>query len=117
MSRAGPILGSPADGTPFPAEFCRFGNQTGYVGGIFCQLIQWRGAVKEAVPWCSGLACSATETVTDLARRASDVLEGSGREREACEMRRRVMAALERGCGPEVVRGIVGEYIELLLIQ
>jgi hypothetical protein len=41
----------------------------------------------------------------------------AGREREACELRQRVMAAVETSAGRERVLGIVGEYVSLVSRQ
>jgi hypothetical protein len=60
---------------------------------------------------------SAGEDPADVALRASDLLDLAGHEREACEMRCRVMAALEANRGREAVLGIIGQYVELLPIQ
>lgn len=63
------------------------------------------------------LTYSGDEIALGVAKRASDLLDAAGREREACELRERVMAALERGYGREKVLGIVGEYIRLVSRQ
>lgn len=52
-----------------------------------------------------------------VSKRASDLLEATGREHEAFEMRSRVLAVLDRGYGREKVLGIVGEYVALVSRQ
>ncbi|MFB3853563.1 MAG: hypothetical protein ACE148_07030 [Vicinamibacterales bacterium] len=63
------------------------------------------------------VVCAAEEDALDVAKRASDFLEAAGREREAFELRERVLAALDRRYGKEKVLGIVGEYVALLSRQ
>ncbi len=63
------------------------------------------------------LEYASSEDPLDVAKRASDLIEAAGREREACELRERVLAALDRGYGREKILGIVGEYVTLMSRQ